>query len=52
VSREKVDEMHLLDAWLRRHRERAAVVEIDLADPTRSVDEIVRAIRPRLAKPA
>jgi excinuclease ABC subunit C len=52
VTREKVDEMHLLDAWLRRHRERAAVVEVDPVDPTRSVDEIIRAIRPRLARPA
>jgi excinuclease UvrABC nuclease subunit len=52
VSRERVDEMHLLDAWLRRHRERATVVEVDPADPTRSVDDIIRAIRPRLAKPA
>lgn len=52
VSREKVDEMHLLDTWLQRQKERATVLEVDPTHPAGSVDAIVRAVRPRLARPA
>lgn len=40
VTREKVDEMHLLDAWLLRHRDRVAVIRIDPSQPVAALDEI------------
>jgi DNA polymerase-3 subunit epsilon len=49
VTREVVDEMHLLDGWLRRHTERLTLVPIDPADPLAALDAVVAALRQRPA---
>jgi excinuclease UvrABC nuclease subunit len=44
-TREKVDEMHLLDEWLRRHGDRLTLVPVDPADPDAATAGILAAIR-------
>jgi excinuclease UvrABC nuclease subunit len=44
-TREKVDEMHLLDGWLRRHTERLTLVSIDPANPGGAVDTVLNTVR-------
>jgi DNA polymerase III subunit epsilon len=45
VTREAVDEMHLLDGWLRRHGERLTTIPVDAAGPLGAVDAIIAALR-------
>jgi excinuclease ABC subunit C len=45
ASREKVDEMHLLDGWLRRHRERLAIVPVDPSDPLAALAVVESSLR-------
>ncbi|MCC6176911.1 MAG: GIY-YIG nuclease family protein [Chloroflexi bacterium] len=49
VTREKVDEMHLLDGWLKRHTERLAVVHVDLSNPADAAPAVAAALRTPLA---
>ncbi|MDP8922392.1 MAG: exonuclease domain-containing protein, partial [Chloroflexota bacterium] len=44
-TREKVDEMHLLDGWLRRHTERLTLVSVDPARSDGSVDAVLDTVR-------
>jgi DNA polymerase-3 subunit epsilon len=50
IAREKVDEMHLLDDWLRRNDGRLTVVPIDPSAPAASADAIQAAVRQPVAR--
>ena len=58
VTRATVDEMHLLDGWLRRHTERLAIIPVDPAEPLGALEATVAALRasrsapPKLRRPA
>jgi len=47
VTRDVVDEMHLLDGWLRRHRDELTIVEIDPGDFAPALEQITAALRTR-----
>ncbi len=57
LTRGTVDEMHLLDNWLRRHTERLAVIAVDPSMPVGALDEVAAAMRaarrapPKLRRP-
>jgi len=44
-TREKVDEMHLLDTWLRRHTERLVLVPVDPEAPSAAADALLDSVR-------
>ena len=44
-TRDKVDEMHLLDGWLRRHTERLTLVPVDPVRPGDSVERVLATVR-------
>jgi hypothetical protein len=50
VTREHVDEMHLLDGWLRRHTEQLAIIPVDPAEPLAALDAIMTSLRPPRAR--
>ena len=52
VTRASVDEMHLLDGWLRRHTERLAIVQVNPAEPRGALDAIVAALRTARSAPS
>jgi excinuclease ABC subunit C len=52
IAREKVDEMHLLDDWLRRNDGRLTVVPVDPSTPAAAADAIVAAVRQPLPSAA
>jgi DNA polymerase III subunit epsilon len=52
IAREKVDEMHLLDDWLKRNDGRLTVIQVDPAAPAASADAILAAVRAPAARPA
>ena len=45
IAREKVDEMHLLDQWLRRNDDRLTVIQVDPDAPADAVEAILAAVR-------
>ena len=47
VTRDVVDEMHLLDGWLRRHSHELTIVEVDPVDLTPTLEQITAALRTR-----
>ena len=56
VTREIVDEMHLLDGWLRRHTERLARIPVDPAEPAAALGAVMESLRapaaPKTRRPA
>jgi DNA polymerase-3 subunit epsilon len=50
IDRAKVDEMHLLDEWLRRQDTRLTVIPLDPAAPGASAEAVLAAVRAPLAQ--
>ena len=49
VTREIVDEMHLLDGWLRRHTERLAHIPVDPTEPAAALGAVMESLRAPVA---
>jgi len=50
IAREKVDEMHLLDDWLRRNDARLTVMQVDPSAPGTSAEAVQAAVRTPVAR--
>jgi hypothetical protein len=50
IDRAKVDEMHLLDDWLRRNDTRLAVIALDPLEPGAAAESVLAAVRAQAAR--
>jgi hypothetical protein len=47
VTRDELDDLHIVDAWLRRHHQEVVEVAVPLADPESAAPAVRDAMQPK-----